>query len=153
MYLYLFIALLVLCFYQDVRFRGLHWILFPLLCVGAVLVNPEWVWKEMMYSLIFLIATMVALTAYLSLKEGRFVQITNGYFSLGDILFLLAIIPLFDFREYLLFFTLGTCMTLVMHMIVSMIRRQKTVPYAGYMAAVGIAFLLFQEQIQSYLGA
>ena len=153
MQLYLFIALLVLCFYQDVRFRGIHWVVFPLLLIGSFWINEAWLWIDVLSNVGFLVGSLLALTVYLTLKEGRLVNITKGYFSWGDILFLLALAPLFAFRGYLIFFTFGTCLTLLMHIVASMIKRQKTIPYAGYMAIVGIGFLVFQEQIQNYLSA
>ena len=151
MQFYIYIALLVLCFYQDVRFRGIHWTVFPLLLGGAFLVNDLWMWTDIFYNAAFLVGTLFMLTVYLSVKEGRLVNMTDGYFSWGDILFLLALAPLFEFRWYLIFFTAGTCISLVMHVIASTIKRQKSVPYAGYMAVVGIAFLVFQEQIQNFM--
>ena len=151
MQIYLFIALLVLCFYQDVRFRGIHWVVFPLLLIGSFWVNDAWLWGDVLANVGFLVGSLLALTLYLSIKESRLVNITKGYFSWGDILFLIALAPLFAFRGYLIFFTFGTCITLLMHIVASLIKRQKTIPYAGYMAIVGIGFLVFQEQIQNYL--
>ena len=151
MELYLFIALLTLCFYQDLRFRGIHWSVFPLLLVGSFWLNDTFSWWDILSNCAFLTATMGMLTIYLSLKEGHLVRITQGYFSWGDILFLLAMTPLFGFYRYLLFFTLGTCLTLVMHLIASMISKQNTVPYAGYMAAFSVGFLFFYDQLLHYL--
>lgn len=151
MAIYLFIALLALCFYQDLRFRGIHWSIFPLLLGGSFWLNQSFDWWDVLNNCAFLSGTLLMLTLYLSLKEGRLVRITQGYFSWGDILFLLAMTPLFEFYGYLLFFTLGTCLSLILHLITSLIAKQKTVPYAGYMAAVCVFFLLFHEQIQNYL--
>ncbi len=145
-----FIAILVLCFYQDIRFRGVHWLVFPLILGGAIALN----WDDLnatmlLYNAGFLVFLLLGLTLYLSLKEQRLVNITKGYFSLGDILFLIAIIPLFTFQWFVIFFTFGTIITLVFHLIASMIKPQKTIPYAGYMAIVGIGYVTFTEQLQS----
>ena len=147
-----FIAILVLCFYQDVRFRGIHWIVFPLVLTGAILLN----WQNLnlttiAYNTGFLAVLLLGLTLYLSLKEQRLVNITDGYFSTGDILFLIAMLPLFNFQWYILFFTFGTILTLVFHLIASMIKAQKTIPYAGYMAIVGIGYVAFSEQLQNLI--
>jgi hypothetical protein len=128
-------------------------VVFPLLLIGSFWINEAWLWIDVLSNVGFLVGSLLALTVYLTLKEGRLVNITKGYFSWGDILFLLALAPLFAFRGYLIFFTFGTCLTLLMHIVASMIKRQKTIPYAGYMAIVGIGFLVFQEQIQNYLSA
>lgn len=144
-----FIAILVLCFYQDVRFRGVHWALFPLILTGAIALNWENLNGETMaLNLGFLLVLLLGLTLYLSLKFGEFVNITNGFFSVGDILFLIAMIPLFSFHWYILFFTIGTMLTLVFHVIATVFKQQDSVPYAGYMALVGIAYATFSEQLQ-----
>lgn len=147
-----FIAILVLCFYQDVRFRGIHWFVFPLILVGAIMLN----WNDLnpttlLYNSGFLAVLLLGLTLYLSLKEHRLVNITKGYFSTGDILFLIAMLPLFNFQWFILFFTLGTVITLIFHLIAAMIKPQKTVPYAGYMALVGIGYVVFSDQLHSLL--
>lgn len=147
-----FIAILILCFYQDVRFRGIHWFVFPLVLAGAIALNWEnLTLTTIAYNAGFLTILLLGLTLYLSLKEQRLVNITDGYFSTGDILFLIAMIPLFTFQWYVLFFTFGTILTLVFHLFASMIKPQKTVPYAGYMAIVGIGYVAFCEQLQNLI--
>ncbi len=144
-----FIAVLVLCFYQDVRFRGIHWVLFPLVLVGAIALNWDNLnWETMALNLGFLLVLLLGLTLYLSVKFGEFVNITNDFFSIGDILFLVAMIPLFSFHWYILFFTIGTMLTLVFHVIATVLKPQKSIPYAGYMALVGIAYVTFSDQLQ-----
>jgi len=145
-----FIAILVLCFYQDVRFRGVHWFVFPLILAGAIALN----WNELnlttlAYNTGFLLFLLLGLTLYLSLKEQRLVNVTKGYFATGDILFLVAMIPLFTFQWFVIFFTFGTIITLIFHLIAAMIKPQKTIPYAGYMAVVGIGYVTFSEQLQT----
>lgn len=147
-----FIALLVMCTYQDLRFRGIHWFVFPLLLLGAIALR----WNELDATTLvlntgFLTFLLLGLTLYLSLKEQRFVNITKGYFALGDILFLIALIPLFSFEWFILFFTAGTILTLIFHVIASMIKPQKTIPYAGYMAIVGVGYLAFSEQLHQLI--
>ena len=97
-----FIAILVLCFYQDVRFRGIHWFVFPLVLMGSIALN----WDNlnlitMAYNAGFLTVLLLGLTVYLSLKEQRLVNVTDGYFATGDILFLVAMIPLFSVQWYI----------------------------------------------------
>lgn len=147
-----FIAILVLCFYQDVRFRGIHWFVFPLVLMGSIALN----WDNlnlitMAYNAGFLTILLLGLTIYLSLKEQRLVNVTEGYFATGDILFLIAMTPLFTVQWYILFFTFGTIATLIFHLIASIVKPQKTVPYAGYMALVGIGYVAFSEQLQNLI--
>ena len=148
----LLIAMLVLCFYQDVRYRGIHWLAFPFILAGALALN----WNELdlialVYNVGFLLFLLLGLTLYLTLKERKLVNITEGYFSWGDILFLLAITPLFSVQWFVIFFTFGTILTLFFHLIASMIKPQKTIPYAGYLAVVCIGYLAFQDQLHQLI--
>ncbi len=101
----------------------------------------------MYISSLFLIGMMLMLTVYLSIKNNKIILITDGFFSIGDILFLAAVIPLFHFNEYIIFFTIGTSFTLFIHLIVQLYKKQNTIPYAGYMSLVTISFLFLKEQI------
>jgi len=147
-----FIAILILCFYQDVRYRGIHWFVFPLVLAGAVASN----WEKfdpivLTYNIGFVVFLLLGLTLYLTLKKRKLINITKGYFSLGDILFLLALTPLFSIQWFVIFFTFGTIATLIFHLIASMIKPQKTIPYAGYMAIVCIGYLTFHDQLHQLI--
>lgn len=149
---FILISLLVLCFIQDVKFRGVHWIVFPLILGGTFYLNFEiFVWNDLILNFFFLLFMMLMLTLYLSIKLKKLILITKGFFSLGDILFLLAVIPLFTFQEYVYFYTIGTVLSLLFHFIANRIRKQETVPYAGYMSIVTILFIIFREQLQTFL--
>jgi len=149
MIFYGLLILFSLVLLQDVKYRGVHWILFPLLLGACVVFNYEMVTLvQLAYNIVFLAVLMGALTLYLTFKNGRLINITDGYFSWGDILFLLAICPLFDLQEFMLFFTVGTCMSLLFHLLVNTFKQQKTLPYAGYMAILGMVYVLFQYQIE-----
>lgn len=144
------ITLMVLCFYQDVRFRGIHWVVFPLILGAAIMLRFDSLdGITILLNLAFLAVLLLSLTLYLTLKHGRLINITKGFFSWGDILFLVAIIPLFSGPWYMYFFIAGTMLALVFHLIASLIKPQKSIPYAGYMAVLGIIYLVFQEPIQT----
>jgi hypothetical protein len=146
--IYIVFILLGITLFQDVKYRGVHWSVFPLLLVGAAIYRDGQIdWLHVGYNLIFVIVLMSTLTLYLSLRQGILINITHGFFSWGDILFLLAIIPLFDLRSYMLLFVLGTITTLIVHLIVHLFKKQSTVPYAGYMSLATAFFILFHSQI------
>jgi hypothetical protein len=147
---YIVFILLGITLFQDVKYRGVHWSVFPLLLVGTAVYRVGLIdWLHVGYNLLFLIVLMSALTLYLSLKQGYIVNITHGYFSWGDILFLLAIIPLFDLRAYMLLFVFGTIATLIIHGIVHLFKKQNSVPYAGYMALITAVFIVFKTEIMN----
>lgn len=151
---YSLIALFALIVYQDIRYRGIHWLVFPLLILNSIAYQFENIdWMMILQNLAILAVLLGGLTLYLFVREKRLVNMTRGYFSLGDILFLLAIVPLFETNSFLLFFTAGTALALVFHIIASMITIQKNLPYAGYMAISAAAFLLFSHPIHSLLNS
>ena len=98
-------------------------------------------------------STNPRLTLYLTLKTKQLVLIWKGYFSWGDILFLVAITPLFWFPTYLVYFTVGTMLSLVIHTVVLITqkKRTKTVPYAGYMSLVLIGYLFIEPHVVTLL--
>ena len=146
--IYVLFILLGITLFQDVKYRGVHWSVFPLLLAGTAIYRVGLIdWLHVGYNLLFLIVLMSTLTLYLSLKQGFIVNITRGYFSWGDILFLLAIIPLFDLRGYMLLFVFGTFSTLIIHGIVHLFKKQNSVPYAGYMALLTALFIVFKAEI------
>lgn len=102
------------------------------------------------FSLLFVIVLLLSLTLYLTIKTGKLVNITDGFFSWGDILFLIAVIPVFDLSSYMLFFTVGTILTLVLHGIAHTIKKQDSIPYAGYMAMISVFYVLFEPSIMYY---
>lgn len=137
------IVLFLLVFYQDIKYKAVHWILFPLLLLISMLIGWEThTIHSWLFNLGFVVFILGALTFYLTIKKRRLVNITDGFFSLGDILFLLAIIPLFDFQSYMVFFTLGTFFTLLLHLSVHLFKPQTVIPYAGYMSLIGISYVL-----------
>ena len=149
MIVYILILVFVIILFQDLKYRGVHWLLFPILLAASLFFSKENLSIEIaLYNLGFLLILLLTLTLYLSLRNGKLVIVTKGFFSWGDILFLVAIIPLFDLQTYMLFFTAGTILALILHLIASMLKPQKTLPYAGYMAVAGILFVVFENSIE-----
>lgn len=148
--LYILSIVLLISFYQDLRFRGIQWFIFPLILIFSIYHKWETLSIGTLYNALFVAFCLSGLTIYLSLKEGRIVNITKGFFSWGDILILLALCPLFSLEGYILFFTIGTILTLVIFLIVNIWVKSKTVPYAGYMALFAMG-KLFLELNNSFL--
>ncbi len=148
MTIFILYIVLGLIFWQDIRYRGVHWFLFPVLLTTAVFFNwSQLEWSNLVLNLAFLSLLLLGLTLYLSLKLGRIVNITRGYFSWGDILFLIAIIPLFEWKQYMFIFITGTIASLILHLAASIIKPRKTVPFAGYMALVLLCSLPLLKSI------
>lgn len=149
--IYLLYILFSITLFQDVKYRGVHWSVFLLLLASAAIYGSGLNFRNIGFNLLFLVGLLSALTLYLSLKQGHIVDITKGYFSWGDILFLIVLMPLFSWRMYMMVFVFGTIGVLIIHLIIHLFKPQKSVPYAGYMAAITGVILAFQVQIESYL--
>lgn len=134
------------------KFRGVHWAIFPLVLLSTIVVN----WNEITFSLIlwntgYLVFLIAMLTLYLLFKNGKITTITKGYFSWGDILILVAFIPMFFFEAFLFFVTVGTFVSLLIHLIVVLFDKKKTVPFAGYMALFAIPIVLNLERYNAFI--
>lgn len=151
--IYILYILFGITLFQDVKYRGVHWSVFLLLLASAAIYGSGLAWQDVGFNLLFLAGLMSALTLYLSLKQGCIVNITKGYFSWGDILFLIVLTPLFNWRMYMLVFVFGTMGVLVLHILAHLVKPQKTVPYAGYMAAITGILLFFQTEVEVYLNS
>lgn len=145
------ILLFLIVLFQDLKWRSVHWIVFPFMLALSIFIGIEQIEiVQWAFSFLFLAVLLLSLTLYLTLKTGKLVNITNGFFSWGDILFLMAIIPVFDLFGFMLFFTFGTLITLIFHGIANWIKTQESVPYAGYMAIVSVFYVLFEPSILYY---
>lgn len=140
----LVIAVLLLgtIFVQDIRSRSIWWFLPPLLFGAFAAYRWETLdWAELGRNVAFVLFLMGMLTLYIRLRFGKLENPFKAYFGLGDFLFILALTPLLSFREFVFFFTIGTFLTLAIHLIAQLIRRSATIPYAGYFSLVTLAYL------------
>jgi hypothetical protein len=92
MIFYLLLFILIIIFVQDIRIRAVYWFLFPLVFVLSLWYR----WQEITYDRfqwngMFILFSLLFLTLYISLKQQQITAIWKGFFSWGDILFLLSI--------------------------------------------------------------
>ncbi len=93
----------------------------------------------------FVVINIIGVTLYFSFKNKSFVNPVDSMIGLGDILFFVAITPLFNLKSYILFFIVGMLFSLVIHIIVNAFKKQKTVPLAGYLALFLIGTVFFER--------
>ncbi|MFL0087779.1 hypothetical protein V2550_03800 [Tenacibaculum maritimum] len=70
-----------------------------------------------------------------------------GGIALGDVVFLIAVIPLFNFINYALFYVFGMVFSLIFHLGITVIEKnylekKETVPLAGYLSLFLIIVLI-----------
>ncbi len=137
------IILFVIVFFQDVRSRAVFWPIFPIIFGIACWQNySQNLLFDLAMSSAFIAFLLFSLTAYLSLKNKQIIYIWKGFFSLGDILFIIAITPLFSWFHFIYFFTFGTIGVLLIYAITYAFVKDKSVPYAGYLAVFSIFYLV-----------
>jgi len=149
------IFLLAVVLFQDMKHRAIWWFLPALVFAGGIVLQyPNFQFTNQLYSLLFIGALMAFLYLYIYFRFGNF-DVFKRYFGFGDLLILIALIPFFEFTNYVFFFTAATLASLVLHGIVSLIRKQQSVPYAGYVSLVLIGhlclFYFFHLSIFSFL--
>jgi hypothetical protein len=129
---------------QDLKYRAVYWMFFPMVFVVSSWqnYNAELLFNCLM-SLLFILFLLSSLTIYLSLRQKQFIRVWNGFFSWGDILFILAITPLFSWNHFIYFFTFGTIGVLLIFAITVAFVKNKTIPYAGYLALIASSYIIY----------
>jgi hypothetical protein len=95
--------------------------------------------------MIFVLVNLIGLCFYFSLKHKKIINPIDTFVGLGDIVFFLAITPLFNKSDYILFFVFGLIFALILHIGLSFIKPSNTVPLAGYMSLFLIFNVLMKE--------
>jgi hypothetical protein len=90
------ITLLLIVFYQDVKYRGVTWFLFPLLAISLFLLANRFkdlalIFEHTLVNLSILFVQLVLVFTNLIIKHKRFIKNLEDYFGLGDLLYLLVI--------------------------------------------------------------
>ena len=122
---------------QDLKHTAIH-IVLPLILVIAATVYAYYYHtipvQEYVYSLGFVLLCLVVIVIQYSIKQQQLANPFETVFGLGDVAYLLAIIPLFSFRNYLLYFVSGMLISLLVGSVVKLITKNEAIPLAGYLA-------------------
>lgn len=139
------IAVLATIVYQDFRYREIWWFTPPLLFIGACFYKWQTLdWQQFGFNFLFTGILIGFLAVYVRIRFGSN-NLFKEYFGLGDVFLLFAITPLFGFPFFIYFFTCATIISLIGHLILILFKARKSIPYAGYVSACTIAFLLLVQ--------
>lgn len=137
----LIITLLVVV-YQDLRFRAVSWLVFPVLALagsGLYWHDPGWL-LLLQYSTanwLFMAIQLAGIFIYLSAKHRKATDITRNYLGWGDILFLMILALFFSPMNFIAFYMISLLAVLlgtaVYRVVVS---TTCTIPLAGWQAAL-----------------
>lgn len=132
----LLLCLLVL-FFQDWKYRSIHMVLPILIFLSSYYIirqENKLSNKIMILNLCFFLITLSILILYMSLKNKRFLNPFQNYFGLGDLLFYISVTPLFNLKNYILFFILSMIFAICLQFTLRKKMKHKTVPLAGFSA-------------------
>lgn len=135
----LILATLIFIVIQDLKDFAISLFLFPILFGLSI---AMWYlmgfnFNDILSNLLFISMLITSLIVYISIKEKKLTNIFINHFGLGDLLFFIAISPLFSNINFVIFIISGMIFILVFHSIISLIFKNKTqskIPLAGYLS-------------------
>ncbi len=135
--------ILIVLFIQDITYRLVHISILILLFIVTTIywyLNSFNI-QQLLFNIAFVSINMVSLKLYtLMTKKEKTEDLIYGL-GLGDILFFIAITPLFSTINYILFFISGLLLSMVIHLLVSLQNKHKLIPLAGYLAIYLICYI------------
>lgn len=141
----LFIEMVLLViFVQDIKHRAVYWFLFPALVLLFLTLQllqgnrPAGMWQPMLVNIAFLLIQLTVVSAYFSVKNKRWINITDGLLGWGDVLFLFSLCFYLSILSFLFFFVASLMLVIVVWLIWQAIAKQadKHVPLAGLQALI-----------------
>jgi len=142
------IGTLFFVLYYDIKKRTIHFILPLLIFFLATLINYMSIslrLSDIVYNISFVLINIFGVTLYFSLKAKALVNPVNDSIGLGDIVFFIAITPLFNLKTFILFFIIGLLFSLLIHGIALLFKKAKTIPLAGYLSLFLVISLLMKN--------
>lgn len=145
---YVILAILMMAFltmaYQDLKKRQIHVVLPIVVFIGLYSYNRAYIEiSQLLMSLSFVMITILAVTLYFSFKNKRILNPLQEHIGLGDILFFMAVIPMFNFRNYVLFYITGMIFSLVLFLMLPIKQREQSVPLAGLLSIYSLLLMLY----------
>jgi len=148
----LVLVILLAVFIQDLKSRSVYWFLFPVLVIPffaisllqrrsfAEILQPAWM------ILSFLAIQLLLVSAYFSIKNRHWVNITKELLGWGDILLLLSIAFYLSVLNFLFFYLASLVLSLMSWLTWKLVsaRENKQIPLAGFQA-IGLAVFLMSD--------
>lgn len=145
-YIFLFFALFSVA-YQDLTKRRVHILWFVLIFSSGIIINlleQSLSIKPILQSIAFIGVNVVGVFIYYSIKKKQAYNPLDKMIGIGDIVMFLVITPLFNFKEYMLFFIISLICALVIYFFCQKKLSEPTIPLAGYMALTLMMYMIFR---------
>lgn len=140
--------ILLLVIWQDLKHRAIHFTLPILVFIASLAVHifsDDLNFIMIFKNIGFVSVNIIGLVLYFSVKNKSVVNPIDSMIGLGDILFFIAITPLFDLKSFIVFFIAGMVFSLVTHLISNQFKTQKNIPLAGYLSVFLIGSIIIEH--------
>jgi len=148
---FLLVLVFLLIIYQDFKERAISvWTIPLIFLLSLYLAWSDLIWEAwfLLFNVAFIAVQLLGVSLYFSLKHRQWVNVTKDYLGLGDVLFFLAITPLFAPLQFCCFFVASLVFILLGAGIYHLsIHKLKTIPLAG---AMSICWLLYTALLSYY---
>lgn len=162
--MFLLQLLILIClsviFYQDIQYRAVYWICFPILTVLLFTAKYKFTGfsdslTDAIYGLTFFGTQLLFLWGYFVVKNKKLVNITKHYLGLGDILFLIAVAFYLSPLSYVVFYILSLIVVLIYTLIRQFLIKEDSpyIPLAGLQALIFgliVIFSMFKPDMKFY---
>ncbi len=145
-------ALIILCllamFLQDLRYREIH-VALPVVVFASAFyllynkIGYGAVWTTV-YNLVLISVIFLFMVFYMSIKTKRLVNPFRNYFGLGDLLFFIAVAPLFFLSAYLMFFIGSMVFTIICYYAFKRFIHKNSIPLAGFASLLLLLVFAYQ---------
>ena len=146
------LASLAAVIYQDLRYRHIN-VLLPiaiyLLGFWMASQSSSIILQVSAINSLFLLITFGGMVGYMSIKSRHLRNPFKHYFGLGDLLFLIAITPIFTIHRYITFFIFSLIFSIIVHFAFAK-KKDSTIPLAGHVSLCTIIALSI-DLFSSYL--
>lgn len=149
--------LLIVVVYQDFKNKEINWWLIPLLFIvfgvkGLLQLNMADILTYFSINLIIVTINLIGITAIISLKEKRIVNIFDTYLGWGDVLFFLVLTVVFSPINFVLFFLGSILLISIIYGVIILINKQTNtlIPLAGGMSVFLILTLVTEHLLPTY---
>jgi hypothetical protein len=141
--------LLTLMFIQDMRSRSVYWVLFPVLGLLFIVLSLQQhhlytdLLQPTLINMGFLLLQFLLVSAYFSVKNSGWTNITASMLGWGDILFLLSIAFYLSVLNFLFFYIASLVIILLYWLSLRAFsaKKNKHIPLAGLQALLFAVFL------------
>ena len=133
-----FLIILVFILYQDLRFQAVSWIFFLLGFIFTIILSvKENFFSDLLFNIsistLFILFQLCIIYLFSWFKYKKRVNIFKSVFGLGDLLFLVMVMPLFSSLNFVVFFIASVVFSLLVYIVISWLKiyKKQRIPLAG----------------------